>query len=517
MPVARVWSVALHGVRGRVVEVEADISDGLPGFYLVGLPDAALSEARDRVRAALVNSGETWPNRRLTVSLSPADLHKRGSGFDLAVAVAVMAAAGKVPVDGVAGLVVLGELGLDGGVRALRGVLPAVAAAARVGLCRVVVPEPNADEAALVDGVEVLGVRSLRQLLAVLRGEPVPEEPPVPRQASVAPVGVRASAEAPDLRDVRGQVEARQALEISAAGYHHLFMHGSPGAGKTMLAERLPGLLPPLEGEAALEVTEIHSVAGILPAGRPLVTSPPFCNPHHTATTAALVGGGSGEIRPGAASMAHRGVLFLDEAPEFRAGVLDALRQPLESGAVVIARSGVTTVFPAGFLLVLAANPCPCGQTATSAAACNCSSETRRRYNARLSRPLLDRIDMQVMVDGVNRHDMFHGPEPEGTAEAAARVREARDRAGRRMAGTPWTVNAQVPARELRTRWRPAPGSLNEVERSLEHGTLTARGVDRVLRLAWTLADLGGRDRPVVEDVHRALGLRTGIVTGWAA
>jgi magnesium chelatase family protein len=319
------------------------------------------------------------------------------------------------------------------------------------------------------------------------------------------------------MADVRGQPEARRALEICAAGGHNLYLRGVPGAGKTMLAERLPGVLPPLEGEAALEVTAIHSVAGTLPGGSPLVKVPPFCNPHHTASVAAIVGGGSGELRPGAVSLAHRGVLFIDEAPEFRTGVLDALRQPLESGVAVIARSGVTTRFPARFMLVLAANPCPCGRANTRDASCECSPMVQRRYLQRLSGPLLDRIDVQVMVDRVGKAQLLDGQLPEGSREVAARVFEARQRAARRFDGLPWGLNAEIPGRELRRRFAPRAGSLFLVEDALDLGTLSARGLDRVLRVAWTLADLGGRDRPDEGDVHSALLYRMGVAGGRAA
>lgn len=522
MGLARGWAVALEGVTGRLVSVEADVGAGLPGFALIGLPDAALNESRDRVKAAVLNSGEAWPRTKVTVSMSPADLHKRGSRFDLALAAIILAAAGKVPADELADRMLLGELGLDGGLRAQRGVLPAVAAAARAGITRVVVPEPNAAEAALVEGVEVLGVRSLGQLLAILRGEPVPEAPPVPNAGegggswagllrAIAATGV----DAPDLVDVRGHAEARQALEIAAAGGHHVFLHGSPGAGKTMLASRLPSLLPPLCGARALEVTEIHSVAGLLPPEIPLITAAPYCQPHHSATQAALVGGGSKELRPGAASIAHGGVLFIDEATEFRGGVLDSLREPLESGQIVIARAGLTARFPAEFLMVLAANPCPCA--AARPQECSCASETRRRYLARLSRPLLDRIDIQVMVDRPSRYQLLEAPDGECSAVVAQRVRAARDRATLRLAGTPWTLNAHVPARALRTRFRPAPGAMGSVERALDRGQLTARGMDKVVRLAWSIADLDGRDRPGEQEIGRALSLRLGIAGGWAA
>jgi magnesium chelatase family protein len=515
MGLARGWAVALTGVIGRVVSVEADIGAGLPGFSLIGLPDTALSEARVRVQAAVANSGEQWPKQKVTVSLAPADLHKRGAGFDLVLALVVLAAADVVPAAALANTVVLGELGLNGAVHGLRGVLPAVAAAARNGLRRALVPAVNLAEACLVDGIEVIGVASLPDALAVLRGEPGAGRTAL---ANV-PVPTAPRAAVPDLRDVRGQHEARWALEVAAAGAHSLFMHGTPGTGKTLLAERLPGLLPPLSPAAALEVTEIHSVAGTLPADVPLITLPPFRAPHHSATSAAIVGGGSGEPRPGACSLAHHGILFLDEATEFRAGVLDALREPLENGQVVIARAGTTACFPARFLLVLAANPCACGRAGAPAAtpACTCTSVMRRRYLSRLSRPLIDRIDLQVTVDRPSSAQLLEGPDGESTAVVAARVMAARDRAAMRLLGTPWTVNAEVPTHFLRGAMRVDPAATRVVRRALEQGTLSARGLDRVFRIAWTLADLAGRDRPGVDEVGGALALRTGGGWGWAA
>ncbi|MGQ0467961.1 MAG: YifB family Mg chelatase-like AAA ATPase [Sporichthyaceae bacterium] len=509
---ARGWGVALTGVTGRVVSVEADIGLGLPGFALIGLPDTALSEARERVKAAVVNSGATWPNQKVTVSMSPADLQKRGAGFDLALALVVLAAAGQVPLAEVEGVAMLGELGLDGSVRELRGVLPAVVAAARAGLCRVLVPEANVEEARLVGDVEVVGIRSLRHACEYLRGELPLDDPVVARPTPPMLVEPRWI---PDLADVRGQAEARRALEVAAVGGHHLFLHGSAGVGKTMLAERLPGLLPPLTAKEALAVTEIYSVAGHLRPGVPLVADPPFCRPHHSATAAAIVGGGSRDLRPGAASLAHRGVLFLDEAPEFRHGALDGLREPLETGEVILARSGVVARFPADFLLVLAANPCPCGSPKVSD--CICRAETRRRYSMRLSRPLLDRIDLQVMVDRPSRCQLLAAPDGESTAAVAERVLAARERSAHRLGGTPWTRNAQMPARLLREEWCVASDALAMVETALDRGTLSARGLDRVLRIAWSLADLAGRSRPGRAEVGEALGLRSGVAGGWAA
>ncbi|WP_327708611.1 YifB family Mg chelatase-like AAA ATPase [Streptomyces sp. NBC_00464] len=533
MGFARACSVALVGVEGVVVEVQADLEAGVAAFTLVGLPDKSLVESRDRVRAAVVNSGSEWPQKKLTVGLSPASVPKSGSGFDLAVACAVLGAAERIAPASIADVVMIGELGLDGRVRPVRGVLPAVLAAAEAGYRQVVVPEQTAGEAALVPGVSVLGVRSLRQLIAVLCDEPVPDEAAAHDQgrpdtmlaglmvpgAGMGTGLARGSAHGegtwPDLADVAGQERPRKALEVAAAGGHHLLLSGPPGAGKTMLAERLPAILPPLSRQESLEVTAVHSVAGILPPGEPLVSRPPYCAPHHSATMQSLVGGGNGLPRPGAVSLAHRGILFLDEAPEFSVRALDALRQPLESGHVVVARSAGVVRLPARFLMVLAANPCPCGRHTLSGAGCDCPPSAVRRYQARLSGPLLDRVDLRVTVDPVRREDLMgRGGRGESTETVAARVLRARERAAERLAGTPWTTNSEVPGHELRTRLVAAPGALMAAERDMERGMLTARGLDRVLRVAWTVADLRGADRPDASDIGVALELRTGIPRG---
>ncbi|GGT01345.1 MULTISPECIES: YifB family Mg chelatase-like AAA ATPase [Streptomyces] len=530
MAFARTCSVALAGVEGVVVEVQADLEPGVAAFTLVGLPDKSLTESRDRVRAAVVNSGVQWPQKKLTVGLSPASVPKSGSGFDMAVAAAVLGAAERIDPRVLADIVMIGELGLDGRVRPVRGILPAVLAAADAGYEQVVVPESAAAEASLVPGVSVLGVRSLRQLIAVLADEPVPEEEPDqqgrpdPLLAGLRVPGTGAATGMPgaaaydpghDLADVVGQPAARTAAEVAAAGGHHLFLEGPPGAGKTMLAERLPALLPRLTRQESLEVTAVHSVAGLLPPGRPLIDTAPYCAPHHSATMQSLVGGGPGIARPGAVSLSHRGVLFLDETPEFSGQALDALRQPLENGHVVIARSAGVVRFPARFLMVLAANPCPCGRFSLRDHLCECSPAAIRRYQSRLSGPLLDRVDLRVEVDRVTRTELAAcGTPGESTATVADRVRAARERAAARLAGTPWRTNSEIPGRELRSRWYAVPGALDEAERSLDRGALTARGLDRVLRVAWTVADLTGHDRPDAGDVALALHLRTGVPRG---
>jgi magnesium chelatase family protein len=540
VPVARTHSIALVGVEGHPVEIESDIENGLPGLLLVGLPDTALREARDRIRAAIVNSGEQWPQRRITVGLSPASLPKRGSGFDLGIAVSVLAAAGTVPVAAIEGVTFLGELGLDGRLRPVRGVLPAVAGAAAAGFGKVAVPEISAPEATLVPGLIVLGAPTLGALLAWLRGEREAGREVTVRMsgegASVQPVQAAsqdvlglpaaaglAGAAGPfhlsgpvggrrDLADVLGQPAARRAAEICAAGGHHLSLQGPPGAGKTMLAERIPSILPTLDRAAALEITAIHSVAGTLPAGSPLITEPPFCAPHHTATKAAIVGGGTGTIRPGAASLAHRGCLFLDEAPEFGRDVLDALRQPLESGEVVVARLGLTARFPARFTLVLAANPCPCARGRASGAGCTCTPTERRRYLARLSGPLLDRVDVKVEFLPVSRAELLSDRSfAEPSSVVVKRVEAARDRAAARLRLSPWRLNAEIPGSELRRSFAPAAGALAPLERAMDLGEISARGVDKVIRVAWTLADLGGVARPTVDETSYALGLWLGV------
>ena len=506
MPVARTYSVALNGLLGSVVEVEADIAPGLPHTVIIGLGDTAVSQARDRVRAAGINAGCPLTSRKLTINLSPAALPKHGSAFDLAIALASLAADGAVSAASVASTVHLGELGLDGRLRPVTGVLPAVLALARAGHDRVMVPSANADEACLVPGVTVIPASSLREA-AILHGgeyESVPVEP-----VAVALETEVAETEG-DLSDVVGNADAVEALVVAAAGGHHVFMVGPPGAGKTMLAERLPGILPDLDEDASLEVASIRSLSG-RPLGSRLPRRPPIETPHHTATAAAMVGGGSGSIRPGAAVRASHGVLFLDEAPEFSAAVLDCLRQPLESGTVSIHRASGVARFPASFQLVLAANPCPCGQYGASDTACACAPHARRRYLARLSGPLMDRIDIQLTLRRATSAGLREGRGALTTIEARERVVAARAAARSRLAGTPWTGNAQLPGRWLReARRRSAPSATAALDRALERGAITMRGYDRVLRLAWTIADLDGTTSPGADEIGRALYLRRG-------
>ncbi|MFD0364490.1 YifB family Mg chelatase-like AAA ATPase [Nocardia sp. GCM10030253] len=497
MALGRAHSVAVTGVDGLLVEIEADIGQGLPSVHLVGLPDTALQESRDRVRSAVANSGEKWPDGRVILALSPATLPKIGSVYDIALATAVLDAAGAIPSERLAKTVLLGELALDGRIRRVRGILPAVITARNAGWQTVIVPESAMAEAGLVDGITVYGAASLRTLVAWLRGEGVLAEPD-----GVLPDVVRSGG---DLSEVVGQEEARWALEVAAAGGHHLLLTGPPGIGKTMLAQRLPSLLPPLSEAEALEVTAIHSVAGALSGDQPLITMPPFVAPHHSTSAAAMIGGGSGSARPGAVSRAHRGVLFLDECAEIGTKVLEAMRTPLEEGEVRIARRDGVARYPARFQLILAANPCPCAPARDID--CICAPLARRRYLGKLSGPLMDRIDIWVQMHG----HVGAGFDTE-TAETSATVRDrvaaARKLAMQRWHEYGWVTNAEVPGHILRQQFRLPRESVAPVEAALRLGRLSARGADRAIRVAWTISDLRGADRPSAQDVMSALNFR---------
>jgi magnesium chelatase family protein len=499
---ARAWSVALVGVEGTMVEVEAAISSGLPRTTMVGLPDTALYEARDRCRAAMASARFGWPSDPVTINLSPATLPKAGSHYDLAIAAAVAAAARRFDPAALEGMALFGELGLDGRVRTVRGLLPALLAVVRRGFGRVVVPAGQLREAALVEGLGIAGAADLADLFDILRGGPGALAPPpsVPEEEAGPPL---------DIADVVGQVEGKWALEVAAAGRHHLFLHGPPGVGKTLLAERLPGLLPDLEPSEALEVSAVHSLAGLNLDGG-LVRRPPYADPHHSASVASLVGGGARIALPGAVSRAHRGVLFLDEAPEFSPRVMEALRVPLESGRIVLGRAVATATYPASFQLVLAANPCPCGQAGVPDGNCRCAPMAVRRYATRISGPILDRIDIHQQLRQLRAALLgAHHPPGEGSAVVAERVLAARDRQRHRLAPSGWRTNGEVPGPALRKRL-PLPDGSELLDAAVARGRLSARGVDKVLRLAWTIADLAGDARPTRGQLHTALAMRRG-------
>ncbi|CAM3208292.1 YifB family Mg chelatase-like AAA ATPase [Prescottella defluvii] len=497
MALGRAHSVAVSGVDGQIVEIEADIGRGLPGVHLVGLPDTALQESRDRVRAAVTNSGEKWPESRVTLALSPATLPKVGSVYDLALACAVLDAARQVPRTRLAKTVLLGELALDGRLRTVRGVLPAVLAAKNAGWSTVVVPVEALAEAGLVDGIEILGADRLTAVTLWLQGKGTLSGP--------EPFDPGAASSRADLSEVVGQAEARWAIEVAAAGAHHLMLTGPPGIGKTMLAQRLPGVLPALTEPEALEVTAIHSVAGLLTSERPLITEPPFIAPHHTSSVSALVGGGSGMARPGAVSRAHRGILFLDECAEMGTKALEALRTPLEDGEVRIARRDGVARYPARFQLVLAANPCPCAPARE--VDCVCAPTVRRRYLGRLSGPLLDRVDLRIRMKAVATGALMDEV-GETTDQVRGRVSAARSAAGERWRSYGWRTNAEVPGPALRQRFRLPREALGPLEKALRLGVVTARGADRALRVAWTLGDLAGLESPGRDEVSTALEFR---------
>lgn len=493
MSVAKAETVAILGLDGYPVEVEVAIAHGLPTFTLVGLPDASIQESRERVRAAIVSCGEQWPQQRITVNLSPAHLRKAGPGFDLAIALGILAADGRVPGERLREVCLLGELSLDGSVRRVRGALASVMAAAHAGKKRIVVPRQNGGEASLVEGITVLVIDHLAQAIRFLRGRAPLEEAEVVRGDDV-------NESDEDLADVQGQPLAKAALELAAAGGHNLMMRGSPGCGKTMLARRLPGLLPPLSKTESLEVTRIYSVGGLLPDGSGLITKRPFRCPHQSTSTAGLIGGGSAVPQPGEVSLAHRGVLFMDEAGEFRRDALQALRAPLEEGSITIVRGQWSVTYPSRFQLIAATNPCPCGYSGDAIRVCKCFPGRLSLYEERLSGPVMDRIDLQIEMRRLGKSEMFQHEDGERSSTVRTRVIEARERQAKRLAPFGVATNAEIPTQALEEAVLLDESARRALERAVDNHSLSARGVHRLMRVARTFCDLAGDD--VVSAVH---------------
>jgi magnesium chelatase family protein len=498
------FSAAMLGIEGYVVRVEADSAPGTPAFAIIGLPDRALGEARERVRAAIINSGFGYPAGRLLVNLSPADVRKAGPAFDLAIALALLGIDEQVERRALREYIALGELALDGMLQPVSGILPMVLGARNAGFTKLVVPKRNADEAALVSDIELYAVDSLQSAIAVLAGNGARwrrrTAPPVLEPDDELVHG--------DLVDVRGQLAAKRALEISAAGGHNLLLVGPPGCGKTMLARRLPSILPPMSLHEALEVTKIYSVAGLLVGRAGIVRARPFRFPHHTISQTALVGGGA-LVKPGEISLAHHGVLFLDELPEFTRSAIEVMRQPLEEGTVTIARAAGTLTYPARFQLVASMNPCPCGYRGTRSAECRCDDAMVAKYVSKLSGPLLDRIDLQIEIGRVAFDDMVRYDGAESSARIRSRVVAARERQRARFPGTVLTRNADIPANAMRRYCPLDETAMRLLAQASAKRQFSARALDRIARVARTIADLCGQEAIAAEHVAEAIHYRS--------